>query len=219
MFKLTKLITLTPDADRAKYTDAAKAAATPMPEIKRMLLQPTLPGVYNGGDFIWHMQFQDAAAYRACIGKPAWKDIEALLGGKDVANVESAAYEGGPSGVKQPGLTGGVYRVLFLSVKAGTPAEKVTQFETETRAMPDYIAAIRNWQLSTISEAGGMRKWSHVWEQEYADISGLHGPYMMHPYHWGHIDRWFNPECADWIVDTYLCHTFCALETGVIPPL
>jgi len=36
----------------------------------------------------------------------------------------------------------------------------------------------------------------------------------MYPYHWGHIDRWFNPECADWIVDTYLCHTFCAFESG-----
>ncbi|MBY0509540.1 MAG: Dabb family protein [Rhodospirillaceae bacterium] len=217
MYKLTHLITLKPEADRAAFAVFLNAAVQGSPQVTRALLRPTLPGVYNGGDFIWHLQFKNAAAYRAFLTKPHWKAARKLLKTKNVANVESAAYEGGKTGAKRKDLKNGVYRVLFLSVKKGTPEKTIRRFDTEMQAMPDYISSIQNWQLSRVAKATGKRKWTHVWEQEYADIGGLHGPYMMHPYHWGHIDRWFNPECADWIVDTYLCHTFCALETAVIP--
>ena len=82
--------------------------------------------------------------------------------------------------------------------------------------MPYYIPAIRNWQLSRAEEATGARRWTHVWEQEYADAGGLMGPYMMHPYHWARIDRWFDPECPDRIVDARLCHSFCAMKASVL---
>ena len=100
----------------------------------------------------------------------------------------------------------------------GTPDHIVRQFEAETLAMPRYIGAIRNWRLSRVTKATGARAWTHVWEQEYADPGGLLGPYMTNPYHWARVDRWFDPECPEHIVDTRLCHSFCAIGRSVLRP-
>ena len=61
-------------------------------------------------------------------------------------------------------------------------------------------------------QAEGARPWTHVWEQRYDALDGLMGDYMMHPYHWARVDRWFDPESPDWIVDTHLCHSFCRYQ-------
>ena len=66
------------------------------------------------------------------------------------------------------------------------------------------------------SELARCKLESNQWEQEYADIGGLMGPYMLHPYHWAVIDRWFDPECPDWIVNTRLCHSFAAFGAPVL---
>src|SRR4051812_18381311 len=93
MFKLTKLITLHADADGAAVAHALRTAG--QRHAARALLAPTLPGVYNGGDFIWHLQFADESAYRAAIDSAAWRRDVAVLAG---AHVESAAYGGGRHG-------------------------------------------------------------------------------------------------------------------------
>jgi hypothetical protein len=41
---------------------------------------------------------------------------------------------------------------------------------------------------------------------------------MDHPFHWGLVDRWFNPECSQWIVDKVLCHTYCEFKSSVLGP-
>ena len=40
----------------------------------------------------------------------------------------------------------------------------------------------------------GTSAWTHVFEQEFTDVEGLMGPYLMHPIHWAVVDRWFDPE-------------------------
>jgi hypothetical protein len=82
--------------------------------------------------------------------------------------------------------------------------------------MPRHVRSIRRWQLSTPLEATGSRAWTHVWEQEYDDLAGLHGPYMLHPCHWGEVDRWFDPEDPEWLIDPLLCHSFCETDAAVI---
>jgi hypothetical protein len=37
----------------------------------------------------------------------------------------------------------------------------------------------------------------------------------MHPIHWAYVDRWFDPECPDFIVRDRVCHSFCAVEALV----
>jgi hypothetical protein len=158
------------------------------------LLQPTLPGVYNGGQWL-----------RRCEGAVAETAASDLLGG--TVEVDGALYEEGVAGGDWSG--GGIYRALLLSLRPGTPAERQEQFEREILAMPRYIRAIRGWRLGRVRQAQGMRPWTHVWEQCFDELPGLLGNYMLHPYHWAQVDRWFDPESPDWIVDTHLCHSFC----------
>ncbi|MBN8846497.1 MULTISPECIES: Dabb family protein [unclassified Sphingomonas] len=192
MADFTALLTLRADADRAVVARTFADAT---------LVAPTLPGAFEGGDLIVHHR-----------------------GGGDipvdpaVAHIDGAVYETIAEGGAEPGLRGGVYRILLLAVAPGTPDHIVRQFEAETLAMPRYIGAIRNWRLSRVTKATGARAWTHVWEQEYADPGGLLGPYMTNPYHWARVDRWFDPECPEHIVDTRLCHSFCAIGRSVLRP-
>lgn len=159
------------------------------------LLQPTLPGSYNGGDLLWRRRNDGSALATARDG---------------CAHVDAAVFEEIESGGDWQG--DGVYRALLLSVRAGTPADTIARFERETLAMPRYIRAIRGWRLGRVRQAQGSRAWTHVWEQRYEAAEGLLGPYMLHPYHWAHVDRWFDPEHPDWIVDPQLCHSYCRID-------
>lgn len=207
MFNATYLVSLADKDALAPIMEKLRAATGGV----RALIAPTLPGVYNGGDLIVHLRLADEAQ---------WKTIDAAImavqGDVAVAHVDSAAYEGGRNGTAEPDLRDGVYRTLLLSIDRPVKPQVIDQFEGEMGEMPYYIPAIRNWRLSRVKHARGSRRWTHVWEQEYRELGGLMGPYMMHPYHWGHIDRWFDPECADWMINTTICHSFCPLETSII---
>lgn len=213
MYKLTKLISFTETADQSARTAliARLQKRAGDAAVVRSLIQPTLPGVYNGGDLIAHFCFSDEAARQGFS-----KGLKELLQDGAVRHVDSAAYNSGSGAVTAPGLEKGVYRTLLLSVDRPVDSAVIERFEAEMRKMPHYIPAIRNWQFSRVSEAGGACRWTHVWEQEYESIEGLMGPYTMHPYHWGMVDRWYDPESTDWIVNTHLCHSFCPLEHSVI---
>ena len=210
MYKLTRLVTLTDPAPLPVLVDEMRALGAAH-AAERMLVAPTLAGSHFGGDLLAHFAFDDAvqrADFDAALAP--------LLDTPAVASVDGVAYRSGLGGRSGPELANGVYRVLLLGVDEGTDPAVVARFEAETRMMPHYISAIRGWQLSRTEEAVGARRWTHVWEQEYADAGGLIGPYMMHPYHWAWIDRWFDPECPDRIVDARLCHSFCGFEGRVI---
>lgn len=193
MADFTALVTFAPDADRDAFARRLSAAT---------LVQPTLPGTFEGGDLIVH--FRDADDAGDALADPA------------VVHVDGAAHETIGGGTEEPGLADGVYRCLLLAVNPEASEAQVRQFEAETLAMPRYIESIRNWRLSRVTQAIGARAWTHVWEQEYADLGGLLGPYMTNPYHWARVDRWFDPECPEHIVDTRLCHSFCALRRSIL---
>ena len=84
--------------------------------------------------------------------------------------------------------------------------------------MPRFVPAIKAWQLSRVDDAIGTSQWTHVFEQEFSDVDGLMGPYLMHPIHWAVVDRWFDPECPDVIIRDRLCHSFCQRPTGTTRP-
>ncbi|MDI2131964.1 Dabb family protein [Yinghuangia seranimata] len=101
-----------------------------------------------------------------------------------------------------------VKRTLLLTVREGTPAEVVERFEADLTAMPEHITSIRGWALSRVDQARTPSVWTHVWEQEFADVEGLTGEYLMHPYHWTYVDRWFDGEQPGSIVEPRLAHVF-----------
>lgn len=82
--------------------------------------------------------------------------------------------------------------------------------------MPRYLPTIRAWQLSRVSAPVGTCSWTHVFEQEFADVEALMGPYLMHPVHWAVVDRWFDPETTDVIIRDRVCHSFCAIPDPVL---
>ena len=114
------------------------------------------------------------------------------------------------------GMTGTVYRALLLRVSPNVDTGTISRFENELRLMPRHVNTITAWQLSRVDEPAGTTPWTHVFEQEFTDVDGLMGPYLMHPVHWAVVDRWFDPECPEVIVRDRVCHSFCAMGESVL---
>ncbi|MBC7302615.1 MAG: Dabb family protein [Nocardia sp.] len=205
MFEVTRLVHLSSSADAAARAGLiAGLREIAAPAARRVLIESTLPGVRNGGDVLVHLRFDESADWTG----PA-AEVDALLGRSPVDRVDGAEYQGGTAGFAVPGATGSVYRVLLLRVAPGTPRATIERFEADLLRMPRYLPSIRSWQLSRVTRGTGSSPWTHVWEQEFTDLDGLTGPYLMHPVHWAHVDRWFDPECPEVIVRDRICHSFC----------
>ena len=214
MLKLTELVTFAEggvEAERMAVRAALAQAAAARPGILRTLFEPTLPGHHHGGDLLCHLQFEDHAALEG------WRaDAAPILCRASVVHVDSAAYSSGTGATRSPGLRSGIYRSLLFCVDPGAPAGSVAELEAQLRDMPNHVPEIRNWSLSRVAQAGGSLPWTHVWEQEFDDLAGLQGPYMAHACHWALVDRWFDPEAPERIVQPALCHSFCAIANSIM---
>ncbi|WP_280221693.1 Dabb family protein [Nocardia neocaledoniensis] len=204
MYEMVRLIHFAPGTDPVTVEQWTSALRTLLPGARRTLVEPTLPGVRNGGDVLAHWWFDEAADWAR-----AGEQVTAVFEDPVVAHVDGAEYLGGTSGLAEPEATGTVHRVLLLRVAPQTPGATVRRFEADLLRMPEHIPTIRTWQLSPVLRATGSSPWTHVWEQEFTDLDGLNGPYLMHPVHWALVDRWFDPECPEMIVRDRVCHSFC----------
>ncbi|MBF6347494.1 Dabb family protein [Nocardia flavorosea] len=220
MYKVTCLLHLADpgDAMTTEMTVKRLRAAAEAAGVRRPLVARTLPGVRNGGDLLAHFRFASKSewlSHRDAIGE--------AMTCPAVDHIDSAEYPGGDtragrSGRRENAEPSTVYRTLLLRVDdAATPVE-IARFEHATLQMPRHIPAIRAWQLSRVDRAAGTSQWTHVWEQEFADVDGLLGPYMNHPVHWALVDQWFDPESPHQIVKDRICHSFCAIPAPVIDP-
>lgn len=207
MFSVTRLLDVA-EEERDRLLSALRAAARDA-QASRWVVQPTLPGARNGGDILLHLRFdaEDRAG-------PALRRFAPVLDDFAVTRVNGANYRGTP--VRRGESPGTVYRALLLRVSPTTPAAIVDRFEHELSSMARYVPSIRAWQLSRVSEGIGTCAWTHVFEQEFSDVDGLMGAYLMHPIHWAVVDRWFDPECPDVIVHDRVCHSFCASHAPVL---
>jgi hypothetical protein len=172
---------------------------------RHSIAEPTLPGTRNGGDILVHLRFDTEDQWRS-----AETTFTPVLNDPAITRVNGACFPGEAARCRP--VTGTVYRALLLSVLSGTDPGIVARFEDELRLMPRYVDTITAWQLSRVDEAVGTSDWTHVFEQEFTDVDGLMGPYLMHPIHWAVVDRWFDPECPDCIVFDRVCHSFCAVK-------
>ena len=201
MYSVTRLLDVT-DEDPHRVLASLRAAADITPASHR-LVEPTLAGSRNGGDILVHLRFESKSQWLW-----AADDFAAVLDDAAITRVNGVAYPGSPT---RSGA-GTVYRTLLLRVQPDTDAETVACFEGELASMPRYVSSITSWQLSRVDEAIGTSQWTHVFEQEFTDVAGLMGPYLMHPIHWAVVDRWFDPECPEVIVRDRVCHSFCRLN-------
>ncbi|MGW0057113.1 Dabb family protein [Nocardia nova] len=106
-----------------------------------------------------------------------------------------------------------IKRTLLLRVRPETAPAVVSRFEADLAAMPGHIAAIGSWTLSRADHP----RWTHAWEQEFADLDKLNGDYLLHPYHWTCVDRWFDPEMPGAIVDPAIAHLYRWADGPLLP--
>lgn len=206
MFSVTRLLDVAA-SERDRIVDGLRSAASASDAV-RQVVQLTLPGSRNGGDILAHLRFDSAAQWQCAA--PLFRTI---VRDAAVSRVSGVDYPGTP--VRESDSAGTVYRTLLLRVQPDTDEATVARFEQELSMMPRYVPAIRAWQLSRVTEAIGPTAWTHVFEQEFCDVDGLLGPYLMHPIHWAVVDRWFDPETTDVIIRDRVCHSFCDLP-GVV---
>lgn len=200
---VTRLVDVA-ESDRSRVLVALRDAAARSGAL-RALVQPTLAGSRNGGDILVHLRF-------ACDSDWENSGFDAALTDPAITRVNGVTYQGSPL---RRG-SGTVYRALLLRVPAEVEAETVAAFERELASMPRYVSTIAAWQLSRVEQAIGTSEWTHVFEQEFTDVDGLMGPYLMHPIHWAVVDRWFDPETTDIVVRDRVCHSFCELPAPVL---
>lgn len=186
--------------DRDTVLAALRDATSGVPDA---VVEPTLPGVRNGGDLLVHLRIE-GETWPAVHAR-----IDDVLATQKVTRVDSVTYHGTPVGPATPG--GSVFRTLFLRVAPDTPVDVVERFEADLATLPRFVSTITAWQLSRVDVATGVSDWTHVFSQRFTDLDGLTGPYLMHPVHWAYVDRWFDPECPEYIVRDRVCHSFCAV--------
>lgn len=208
MFDVVRLIDTVDAAGRDRLVSllSEKASAS---GAEHHLVAPTLPGSRNGGDVLLRLRFAHAGAWDDA--EPA---IAEALNDPAVRHINGATYTGSTVTSTERSCT--VYRALLLRVQPGTRDHVVARFEDELRLLPRYVPSIVRWQLSRVGCAVGTPSWTHIFEQEFTTLSGLTGPYLMHPIHWAYVDRWFDPEGTDVIVRDRVCHSFCPSPTHIL---
>ncbi|HTZ13343.1 MAG TPA: Dabb family protein [Mycobacterium sp.] len=207
MYSVTRLLDVVSE-ERDRVLTSVRSGAN-VTHAHDSLVEPTLPGSRNGGDVLVHLRFPSRREWLL-----AADDFAVTLQDPAITRVNGVSYQGDPT--RSDHSAGTVYRALLLRVLPDTDPDIVVRFEEELSAMARYIPAIRAWQLSRVDDAIGSSQWTHVFEQEFSDLDGLMGPYLMHPIHWAVVDRWFDPECPDVIIRDRVCHSFCHCDESIL---
>ncbi|WP_371141211.1 Dabb family protein [Burkholderia cepacia] len=193
------------DRDAGGIERALHEAAHALAGAKRVALARNQDGSWGAGDYTLDVLRDDSAT-------DGTADFAALAQLPGVVRIDGAVCRAIGGGLREPALLDGVWRTLMLRVRPQAGAAQVAALERELLRMPAYMPGIRNWRLSRIATPGA---WTHVWQQEFARVDDLLGEYLMHPYHWGWVDRRFDAESPDWTVDA-ISHAFCPLASSLL---
>ncbi|WP_322075736.1 Dabb family protein [Burkholderia cepacia] len=193
------------DRDAGGIERALHEAAHALAGAKRVALARNQDGSWGAGDYTLDVLRADSAANGTA-------DFAALAQLPGIVRIDGAVCRAIGGGLREPALRDGVWRTLMLRVRPQAGAAQVAALERELLRMPAYMPGIRNWRLSRIASPGA---WTHVWQQEFARVGDLLGEYLMHPYHWGWVDRRFDAESPDWTVDA-ISHAFCPLASSLL---
>jgi hypothetical protein len=191
-------------SDSATET-ALAAIAQRWPGLRHSQLGRNIEGSWGAGTFTWDLWWDDGAPTQNIAAQ-----LAQLPGFERADQVTYTTFGGG---LREPALQGGIWRTLLLRVRPEAPRQHVAALERDLLRMPAYMAGIRNWSLGRVTAPSA---WTHVWQQEYAQLGDLVGEYLLHPYHWGWVDHWFDQEFPDWTVSNELCHAFCPLGASLL---
>lgn len=197
-----------------------QALSGELPGLEHGSLQRNLAPEYAAGHLTWDLLFAHADAAAGAWDSDVWRTQIAPALEKHCSAVHALCLETIGGGIRDPGIASGIKRTAFFRLLPGCDPDTAAQFECDLLAMPRHIPEIINWRLSLAQpanfDAAGVAPWTYVWEQEFASLEGLTGPYMSHPHHWAYIDRWFDFESGAQAVDNELSHAFSPLPTSVL---
>lgn len=208
------------EADRKDLVALLERAGSELPGVLVASLAENFVADFGAGHHTWDLVYPDRATAETARASSYWREevlpaLDQRCRARSALGLETVA-----AGAREPGLTGGVRRTAFFRLLPDVTAETRERFEQDTLEMAAQIPAIRNWRLSRAValdwDATDGAPWSHVWEQEYATLEGLTVDYMVHPHHWAHVDRWFDVESGDQVVDPTLCHAFAPMAESFI---
>lgn len=204
-----------------KAVEEALAAAAPaLPGIEGAWIAANFVADYGAGHLTWDLRFADRAAAERARESGVWREkIVPVLEGR-AASWTALGLETVGAGLARRGLAQGIKRTALFRAFPGVAPARRDRWERDLLEMPAHVPAIVNWRLSRAIPLDWSRSavppWTHVWEQEYEQLEGLTVDYMVHPHHWAHVDRWFDPESGDQIIDTALCHAFSPLAGPIL---
>lgn len=208
------------ETERTAFAAQLELAGTELPGIVTAALGQNFVPEHGAGHYTWDLVFPDratadAARASAFWGKELLPALERHCRARSALGLETIG-----AGARAPALANGIKRTALFRLLPGVTPERQARFASDTLEMAAHIPAILNWRLSRAValdwDAPDCTPWSFVWEQEYATLDGLNVDYMVHPHHWAHVDRWFDPESGVQAVDTALCHAFSPLGASVI---
>ncbi|MBY4825944.1 Dabb family protein [Burkholderia contaminans] len=201
----TAQVFVSADCDAGAIEHALHAAAHARAGTKRVALARNLDGSWGAGDYTLDVLRDESAA-------DGTVDFGALARLPGIERIDRARCRAIGGGLREPALREGVWRTLMLRTPPQAGTVRIAALERELLQMPAFMPGIRNWRLSRIEPPGA---WTHVWQQEFAHVGDLLGEYLMHPYHWGWVDRRFDAESPDWTVDA-ISHAFCPLASSLL---
>jgi stress responsive alpha/beta barrel protein len=192
------------DADAASIEICVDDLLRARSDIQQWHLGRNLEGSWGAGTYTLDLLWR--------AGAPSDQSIIEFTRVPGFVSADRVTYQSIGSGMRDTTLRNGIWRTLLLRARPGIDAQQVRGLEQDLLRMPNYMQGIRNWNLSRVTSPSS---WTHVWQQEYHRIDDLMGEYLLHPFHWGWVDRWFDPEFPEWTVD-HLSHAFCALKSSVL---
>lgn len=217
---------LEPDA-RQRVCEALAALEHSNVELTRSHAGLHVDGSVGGGDLTWDLALPDAAAVDALARRTdeeGWAGLfassahghrEALSA---LSQIEAWLVEPLAAHASRPERVG-IKRTNLVRVVDSAAPEAVARWTREVPGLAEKVPAIRNWSLARVRPIGPTSprvRWTHAWEQEFERIEGLVEDYMASPYHWGHLDGWYDPEMPHCIVDPDLAHLYCPATTSVL---
>lgn len=208
------------EATRVGLVALLARAADELPGLQKAHLSANFVADYGAGHFSWDLVYVSREQAQAARATAFWREqvipaLDRACRARSALGLETVG-----AGARDAALASGVKRTALFRRLPGVDAAAAARFERDTLEMPAHIEAIRNWRLSRAIvldwDASDVAPWSYVWEQEYATLEGLTVDYMVHPHHWAHVDRAFDPESGAQLIDVALCHAFCALDGAFI---
>ncbi len=206
------------DEDKAALVDSLNKAQN-LAGLEAFSLSENMAPEYAAGHYTFDLLFKDSQAALAARETNVWREQIAPALARYCASCHAVTLDTIGAGLRASTLTNAIKRTAFFRVLPEVDSSVAHRFEQDLLEMPAQIPQILNWRLSraiALDWNTNEEAWTYVWEQEFESLDDLLGPYMTHPHHWAHIDRWFDPESGVQAIDVNLSHAFSALNESLM---